>query len=245
MKKIFGFSRLSRSPKIYLIYFYFITSTDLGANGGVLKCCPQDQVISVADGYTCAHYDDHNENLYLLRNREDRDRDLFLCGNLTSKMRSEITDIGSNTNMEINVRNTCVDLLYNASKSKSVLYQCFDESNIGDESKKVRGEIDRAKPLFERATFKTLRMCCGKNQNYDRELRECKMREKYDRFLGFNFWSRLVDSIDFVTVVAGPLECKSALLDYVIDVRTNLRVLSNDSIEVRSLLLAGIWCFFI
>ena len=140
IKKLFGFSRLSRSPTIHLMYFYFITSTDLGAN--ILMCCPQGQVISVADGYTCGHYDDHNENLYLLRIRGERDRDSFLCGHLTSKRRWGIIDIPSNAHVSINVQDTCADLLYNASKSKPIFYQCFDESNIGDESEKVQGEID-------------------------------------------------------------------------------------------------------
>ena len=232
MKKLFGFSRLSRSSTIFLIYFYFITSTDLGANAAVLKCCPQGQVLSVPDGYTCARYNDHNEAFYPFRVKGDADRDSFLCGNLTIKSsRWETRDISSNADMSINVLNTCVDLLYNAGKGKSVLYQCFDEG--------------KEKTRYESATFKTFRMCCGKNETYDHELRDCKMRKKFDPWLGFHFWSPLVDRIDFATAVAGPPVCQSALLDFVVDLKTDLTVLGDGSVEVGSLLLAGIWCFFI
>ena len=245
IKKFVGFSRLSRSATINLILFYFITSAELGAIAKVKKCCPRDQVFSVTDNYICAYYGDRKHQLYPLRSRRIRDENFFSCVNLTSGFEWTITDIRNNTHKVINAQNTCVDLSYDARLGTCSLtaFQCHHRSNGTNENEEDENEIGGPTEYLERTWFKTLRMCCGRNRYFDRELQACAMsREEVNvtRFLNF-----LDGAFDFVTVVAGPPVCKYAILDFTVNVTTDLRVLANDSIEVSNSLIAGIWCFFI
>ena len=240
IKNSFAFSRLSRSPTIYFILFYFITTKpELKANAVITKCCPRGRVFSVADNYTCAYSGDGKPELYPLGNREIRDENLWSCvdsENLT------ITSIEDLVDVVINAPNACVDLLYDAGLGKSIpiVFQCHgsNESNGINGSKEVEGEIGGVTVYREITRFETLRMCCGKNRYFDVELRECTMRREEANVTSLlNF---LGGAFDFVTVVAGPPVCKHAILDYVVNVTTDLRVLANASIEVRNLLIAGI-----
>ena len=234
IKKFVGFSRLWRPSTIYLIFIYFITtSAEVVANAAVTKCCQRDQVISVADGYICVYYGDHLLEIYPLRNqgiRRDNDN-LMSCGDSGSW---GIMDIKGIADVEINRRNSCVDIFYNHRLGEifPIVFVCFNQSI----------KIGEVRAHYKTTKFETLRTCCGKHGYFDRDLRECTMRrEEFNvtRFLNF-----LDGRFDFVTVVPKPPACKHAILDYIVNVTTDLRVLANGSIEVSSLLISGIWCFF-
>ena len=223
---------------INLISFSFITtSVELGANAKVTKCCPRNQVISVADGYICAYYGDRIPELYPLRNRGISDNKISLsCLDLT---KWTVTDIENTADMVINGRNSCVDLLYDdrLDTSHPIVFQCHHGSN-GNKGSKIEGKVGGVKLYYKVTRFETLRMCCGKNRYFDRELRECRMRTEevnVTRFLNF-----LSGYFDFVTVVPKPLTCKHTILDYIVNVTTDIMVLANGRIEVSSFLTAGI-----
>ena len=233
IKKSFGFLRLSRTPTIYSIFFYFITTSAirLGVNSAVTKCCPRDQLLSVADNFTCAYYGDHKPELYPLRSQGVRDNDKSLSCDEPSILTAK-----NNAGIIIHGRYSCVDVSYDHELNKHfpIVFRCFDGS-------KVEGKINEVILHHEVTRFETLRMCCGKNQYFDLELRDCRMRREevnVTHFLNF-----LSGHFDFVKIVPNPPTCEHAILDYIVNVTTDLRVLANGSIEVSSLSIPGIWYF--
>ena len=243
MKKLLGFSQLSRFPTIYLIFFNLIvTRAHLGGNAAIEKCCPRGQVLSSAENYTCAYFGDRKLELHFLRSRGIRGENLLSC---VDPDYWTIFDVGKDVDMLIRARNTCVDLLYDATlgETMTIFFECHRGSNGNNGSKEVEGEIGGVTEHREWRRFKTLRMCCEQNRYFDRELRECTLRQEevnVTRFLNF-----LGGAFDFVTVVTGLPTCKHAILDYIINVTTDVMVLPDGKIGVRNLLIAGIWYFFI
>ena len=234
MKKLFGSSRLLQPSTIYLIFLYFITiRAEVGGSIVIEKCCPRGQVFSSAYDNTCAYSGYHEHELYSLRSQGIFDKNLLSCVNSKFGIVSKIEE-----NTPMKSQNSCIDLLYNATFGTSVpaVFQCHRNGSIG--SQEVQGEIGEVTPHYDTKRFRTLKMCCGKNWYFDRELRECKLRRKevnVTRFLNF-----LHNDFDFVTVVTQLPACKHAILDYVVNIRTDVRVRPDGAIVVSNLLIARI-----
>ena len=242
IKRLFGSSRLSPSSIIYLIFLYFIqTRAELRGNVAIEKCCPRGQAFSTVKNNTCTYFGDHKQELYPLHSRAIRDENLTSCVNSKNWA---MWDIENRVDVLIKVQNTCVDLLYDAMlhRTMPIVFECRLGSNGSNaESKEIEHEIDGVTADYEISRrFQTLRMCCGENQYFDRDLRECTTRREEVNIT--RFFEFLRSDFDFVTVVVGLPMCRHAILDYVIDVTTDLRVLPDASIEVRNLLISGIWC---
>ena len=238
-KKLSGFSRPSQFASIYFILFNFITiRAELERNVTIGKCCPHGQVIfSSPEKYTCGYNSERKQELYPLRSRGIRDETLSSC----DKSISRTLRIIHQECEVIPTRNTCVDLWHvnneNFNGTVPVVFKCYRGSN-GTAHYEGIGPED-----WKLTRFMTLRMCCGKNRYFDRELRECKMRRKKVNDQSFlNFLRR---DFDFVNILVGPPVCKHAIVDYIVNATTDVRVLSEGKMRVRNFLITRIRCFSI
>ncbi|XP_011299047.1 G-protein coupled receptor Mth isoform X2 [Fopius arisanus] len=184
------------------------------------KCCAKGEIISAGKNFSCVPQNISSE---LLKNETMGDNWVHFdecpdAGEVTIVKFSDVVDKGID---RINASSGCLDLFDGEDKLGviPVIVHCKEHHFASLRIPKLN----------------RFRVCCPRGLIYDSIIHDCIWDKSIDRFDIADYIFDIIGNhslVEFSSFSRGPPQCKHAIVDYVIDSRTDLQILGNGTIRV-------------